>query len=291
MSAPQALQCRIAAMIARRPLQPLWRSLFKVSLRGLGYHNYDPEINGEVRFQRDWAAAQRARRRAGQDALCIFDVGANEGDFTARLVGRLPPGTRFFLFEPNPKTIVRLKRRFAGHAEIVVEAAGAGARAETLPLHDIAGTEGSPRASFLRAGVVDLLGVAAEAATVPVVPLDDYCRARGVGRIDFLKIDTEGFERMVLEGARSLLAERRIGTIQIEMNEHHVFTGFTVYELHQKLPGFEIARMMPYGLEPLVGDGLPYSPRYDIARYCNLACWDPGFAAAACAEAERGAAS
>jgi FkbM family methyltransferase len=277
---PQARQSKIAAMLARRRLQPLWRALFKISLRGLGYHNYDPSLNGEERFWRRWAAAWRADAgyRSGS-ALYIFDVGANEGDFTASLLALVPPETRFFLFEPAPKTAARLKQRFANRPEIIVEAVGVGARANTLPLYDVAKSEGTPRASFLPQAIIELVGVEAQTSVVPVVALDDFCRERNIVQIDYLKIDTEGFERMVLEGARRLLAERRIRTIQIEMNEHHVFTGFSVYELHQRLPGFDILRMMPYGLEPLVGAGRPYSPRYDIPRYCNLVCEAPRFAA------------
>jgi FkbM family methyltransferase len=276
------LQCQIAGMIARRQLQPLWGALFKISLRGLGYHNWYSALNGEDRFGREWAAARcAAAARSGAADLAVFDVGANEGDFTANLLGLVPPGARFFLFEPNPKTAARLKRRFADRADVAVEAAGVGAEAGVLSLYDVAGTQGTPRASFLPQVVTDLIGAPAEVAAAPVVTLDGYCRERGIGRIDFLKIDTEGFERMVLDGARGLLAERRIETIQLEMNEHNVFTGFSLYELQRRLPGFEISRILPYGLEPMVGAGRPYTPRFDIPRYCNLVCVDPGFAGSA----------
>ena len=41
--------------------------------------------------------------------------------------------------------------------------------------------------------------------------LDDYCAARKIDRIDFLKIDTQGYESRVLAGAGRMLAAHAIG--------------------------------------------------------------------------------
>ena len=44
--------------------------------------------------------------------------------------------------------------------------------------------------------------------------LDDYCAARKIDRIDFLKIDTQGYESRVLAGAGRVLAAHAIGLIR-----------------------------------------------------------------------------
>jgi FkbM family methyltransferase len=48
--------------------------------------------------------------------------------------------------------------------------------------------------------------------------LDDYAKAHAIDRVDFLKIDVEGFEYEVIKGAHRLLEERQIGSILFESN-------------------------------------------------------------------------
>src|SRR3981081_4363496 len=95
------LRYRIGHYMARKRLQPLWRRLNALSYWGLGYNNWISALNGEDAFGRSWAAKQVGRQPV------IFDVGANEGDFTAHLLG-LVPGGEFHLFEPSPQTFARL---------------------------------------------------------------------------------------------------------------------------------------------------------------------------------------
>ena len=52
--------------------------------------------------------------------------------------------------------------------------------------------------------------------TIRVETVASLLRARGIKHLDFLKIDVEGFERRVLEGAAPLLAGHQILAIQFE---------------------------------------------------------------------------
>lgn len=56
-------------------------------------------------------------------------------------------------------------------------------------------------------------------------------------RRDYLKIDVEGFERFVLEGARGLIGAGRIGLAHLEMNEHNVVSGLNLHMLGKLLRG------------------------------------------------------
>ena len=51
---------------------------------------------------------------------------------------------------------------------------------------------------------------------VPATTLDRYCSDQGVSRIDLLKIDVEGAELQVLQGAARMLGERRIACLTFE---------------------------------------------------------------------------
>lgn len=51
---------------------------------------------------------------------------------------------------------------------------------------------------------------------VPVSTLDIHCRDHGIDRVNFLKVDAEGFDLNVLEGARELLTNQKIDLFMFE---------------------------------------------------------------------------
>jgi hypothetical protein len=55
--------------------------------------------------------------------------------------------------------------------------------------------------------------------SVSVQTLDLEMARLGIGQVDLLKIDVEGYEVRVLAGARRLLSERRIKAVLCEFNE------------------------------------------------------------------------
>jgi hypothetical protein len=68
--------------------------------------------------------------------------------------------------------------------------------------------------------------------------------------LDFIKIDTEGFEFEVLSGSKNVINVLKPRFIQIEMNWHQLFTGHTLWELSQLLPDYRVFQLLPYGRRP-----------------------------------------
>jgi FkbM family methyltransferase len=126
----------------------------------------------------------------------VFDIGANAGYFTllaSRLVG---PEGRVVAFEPLPRALELLRR----HVELnavenvqVVDAAVSSRDGEALFRDD----------SLTMGRLTDDGDI-----RVRLVALDGLCAAGELPVPDVLKIDVEGAELDVLEGARTLLAER-----------------------------------------------------------------------------------
>ena len=52
-------------------------------------------------------------------------------------------------------------------------------------------------------------GIEKESKEVLVTSLDDYCREHGIAKVDFIKVDTEGHDFKVLQGAAGILKESR----------------------------------------------------------------------------------
>lgn len=73
---------------------------------------------------------------------------------------------------------------------------------------------------------------------VHTIKLDDYCDRLLIPFIDFLKIDVEGADLMVLEGGENLLKDNLIRFIQVEYAEHIEVTGRKFTEVIEYLAGF-----------------------------------------------------
>lgn len=101
-----------------------------------------------------------------------------------------------------------------------------------------------------------------------VIDLDSFCRENDINTVDFIKLDTEGTELEILEGAEQILADVLAIQVEVTFNETHhgrpVFSdvahflnqkGFTLYELNlvrhsrSALPPLEhnIMSPCPYG--------------------------------------------
>jgi FkbM family methyltransferase len=116
-----------------------------------------------------------------------------------------------------------------GTAEMNIVGAGAG----TNSLHAQAGVQ------------------ADHVETIQCTTLDTVTKAEGIERVLLLKIDTEGHEISVLEGARELLAARRIELIQFEYNHrwiasrHYLRDAFELLQPH----GYHIGKITPTAIE------------------------------------------
>lgn len=70
----------------------------------------------------------------------------------------------------------------------------------------------------------------AKTETVRVRTLEDFCRDAGITRIDFLKIDTEGFDLEVLKGAGPWLGEQRIPLVLVEVSMNRTNTFHAAFD-------------------------------------------------------------
>jgi FkbM family methyltransferase len=126
-------------------------------------------------------------------------VGANVGFFTLLAAARVGPAGRVVSFEPNPDNRELLGRSLGanGFANVTLHPHAVGERPGTLWLHPI-------RNSSLARLAATADGAAVE---VPVVALDETLL--DVGRVDVIKIDTDGAEPAVLRGARGVIRRHR----------------------------------------------------------------------------------
>jgi len=134
----------------------------------------------------------------------FLDVGAHIGLISFQVLQRVP-SARIHAFEPHPDRNAQYRRH--------IELNDAGDR---VKVSAVALSQASGSAAFdLERHAIE------EGAAVPTAALDDYLAAKGLDRVDVLKLDVEGHELSVLQGAARALGEGRIGKITLEAMDAH----------------------------------------------------------------------
>jgi FkbM family methyltransferase len=136
----------------------------------------------------------------------VLDVGANIGAHTLELARLVGPSGRVFAFEPTSFAYSKLLRNLAlnGSLASVVKAeqialAATDDRATEFQIYSSWPLE---HADSLHA---EHLGRLQPTEGAHAISLDTYLRQAKVSHVDFIKLDVDGFECEVLEGARRCL--------------------------------------------------------------------------------------
>jgi FkbM family methyltransferase len=201
----------------------------------------------------------------------LLDVGANVGEYATGLRAAFPEG-RIIAIEPGSATYKILAERTAAHA-IETYPIGLSDASGPQVMHRYVDDPACSHASIHRDVIVGLHGrndVVAE--PIHTMTLDDFCIARNVPRIDFLKIDTEGHELAILEGAKSCLATGKIRVIQFEFNEMNVVSRVFLKDFYSLLSAFVLFRLDASRLIPLGA----YNARNEIFQFHNIVAFSQG---------------
>lgn len=139
-----------------------------------------------------------------------YDVGSYVGFLALGMAGALGPEGRVFAFEPDPENAARIREHVAENSmsaliQVVEAAVWRATKERTIPYRrgHQARSQGGVEADGLRPVLAS-----GEHILVPSISLDEFM-AGGKPAPQLIKIDVEGGEIAVLEGAERLLAEHR----------------------------------------------------------------------------------
>jgi FkbM family methyltransferase len=134
----------------------------------------------------------------------VLDVGANVGVSAMMMARWCGPEGHIHAFEPSPspKQLLTEHLRMNGLSDRVTVCASALSDAEGTTTFYASGISGKSALSDVN------IGQSSEQVQVPVTTIDAYCRAKNI-KPSLIKIDVEGFEFNVLNGARNTLKEVR----------------------------------------------------------------------------------
>lgn len=227
-----------------------WRFGRKLYCWARGDLANDPTSNGEY-----WLLE---RLLQGVDSGgVLLDVGANRGDWSLRaleiaeLAGKK---VRLFSFEPCAATreILMARLPVSPHVEIFPFA--------------LSNTEGEADffSSGAGAGTNSMSAVSGPVTErVQLTTLDAFLDQQGIERVSLVKVDTEGFDLAVLEGAAKSLVSGRIEVVQFEYNWRWLINHASLRDV------FMLIADKPYRLGKLAGGSIDFYDEwhFELDRY------------------------
>lgn len=245
---------------ARKKYQTFFENLLSLSHFGLNYG-----LGGDVKYSGETYVIElmKAKFKAKDlDNVVFFDVGANIGDYTQILIKNFEgQAFRVYSFEPNSRTFQTLRKNLPHESNIRLFNLGLGSKEEVLNLYYDA--PDSPYASLYDR--INMPFTIKE--EVQIYSLDLFCKENNIEEIHFLKMDVEGHELKVLEGASELIQNNKIHTIQFEFGPANVDsrTFFKDYFYLLK-ENFNLYRILKDGLHPIT----VYSENFEIFKTNNF---------------------
>lgn len=182
----------------------------------------------------------------------MLDVGAYVGE-GALLAMQMFEDASIHCMEPAPDIFRQLRSNLQAYPSATAHQIGISATGGKMPLVIDRNGKGSRIVATGKPGDIE----------VEVVSGDSFIEAHSIGKVDFLRIDTEGHDLEVLKGFRQTLASGNVSLLEIEAGLHYSNKRHVSLE---QLKGF--LEPMEYFLFAL------YQPRYDkkpLLKRCTAA--------------------
>jgi FkbM family methyltransferase len=153
----------------------------------------------------------KAIQKFVRPGMTAFDIGANVGWHTLNLATLVGQKGRVYAFEPTEWAIGKLKKNLSlnsGFNNVIIEG---------LALSDI--IEFKKHYRIRSRWDVEGRKTAKEEGYSDFMTLDTYCEEKSINKIDFIKIDVDGYECKIIKGGLNTLKKSR-PILVIEMGDY-----------------------------------------------------------------------
>jgi FkbM family methyltransferase len=217
-----------------------------------GVNNSDMWSNGETQFL--------SLTLKTLQSPVVVDVGANVGYWCLHVL-EINPQAHVFCIEPSSSTYQRLLEKTQGKPVQSFHMGMGDAPGELT--FNIYGERSEINSFYNLSSTTPI-----RTETVTIETIDRFCATQQIAFIDFLKIDTEGFDFAVIRGAESMLRDGKIQYVQFEYGGNYIEARVflrDVFAFIATLP-YDLYRVMPRR-KPLLIER--YSPALDNFEHAN----------------------
>jgi FkbM family methyltransferase len=207
------LKKMILRMEGKKKFQPFFEKMHKVALAGM-HIGYGGNVGGESSGEKNAIEYIAQKYKHVKDPIIVFDVGANIGNYTLLLNKILREKAKIYSFEPSKETYKKFGENTEKIQEVQHYNLGFGNEDTTMTLYN--NVEGSGLASVYKRNLDHFQIEMSLEETIEIRTIDSFCLQNGIEYIHFLKLDVEGHELKVLEGAKEMIKSGKIDCIQFE---------------------------------------------------------------------------
>ncbi|MBS1976347.1 MAG: FkbM family methyltransferase [Bacteroidetes bacterium] len=244
----------------KKGLQFIFQKLYAFALKGMNYGRA-----GDYMFNGEGPLIQSIRSMVSSRTCVLFDVGANKGEFTRKVMEEwLGMNYHLYVFEPAEKSFEILRQTVQSPGYVYFFKLGFGEAPGMMDLYT--NEEGSGLASVYQRDLSHHNIDFSKRETIEVTTIDLFCEQNKIEHIDFLKLDVEGHELAVLRGAHKMLSAGRIQIVQFEFGGCNIdsrtfFRDY--YNFFRK--DFHLYRVLSNGLLPIDD----YSEKLEVFQSAN----------------------
>lgn len=182
--------------------------------------------------------------------LTIFDVGANVGHYSLLLEEVFGSKATINSFEPSHKTFQKLSSNIGGKGNIRLHNFGLGNKDTKTVLYS--DSDESGLASIYKRRLDYFKINMNQSEEIEIKTLDTFCKENKIKHIHFLKLDVEGHEIKVLEGAYKMLNSGEIDFLQFEFGGCNIDSRTYFQDFYYLLKdNYRIYRILKDGLYPI----------------------------------------
>lgn len=251
----------LSPLLGKVKLQPIFEYLHYLSLIGMNIgRGGDFRTSGEVfvvNYIKNYFEAKTN--------LVMFDVGANLGHYSTLLSQTFGEKGMIHSFEPSAKTFASLTKNTENYKNTTTHHFALGSEiTESFLFSD---RDESGLASLYQRRLDHFNIEMDKKEKIKIKTLDAFCAEEKIGHIHFLKIDVEGYEKSVLDGAQNMLAKGAVDFIQFEFGGCNIDSRVFFQDFYCLLNDkYQIFRVVKDGLFPIN----TYKETYEIFSETNF---------------------
>jgi len=209
------------------------------------------------------------KKKISNNIKIFIDVGAHHGDTINEFL-KIFSIEKIYAFEPSKKNLIKLKNKAAKiekikNTKVKIFPFGLGNKEEILELNEIADGVSNTfnnlnfNSSYFRKKklITTLFGIKKfikDKAPTKIIRLKEFLKKEKINKIDFIKIDTEGFEFNILLGL-----EEDIKKVKFILFEHHydnmIIKNYKFRDIHKLL--------IDHGFQKIFKTKMPFRKSFD----------------------------